>query len=80
MGGRRVTARTRRQPVRVELGRHTAYLTGPGVHEALVTAGSPMMRCATRKVWCCPITHLDDVLAVIEGMQGRRVDLVEALR
>lgn len=80
MGRRRVTIRNRRQPVRVELGRRTAYLYGPGVHDALTAAGSPMMRCAVRRTWCCPITHLDDVLAVIEGMQGRRVELIEALR
>lgn len=72
------THRTRRQPVRVELSRRTAYLYGPGVHHALTTANVPMMRCAIRRTWCCPITHLDDVLAVIE-LQGRRVDLIEAL-
>ncbi len=75
-----MTARNRRQPVRVELGRRTAWLFGPGVTEALRLADSPRMFCAKRRTWCCPLTHLDDVLAVIEGAQGRRVDLVEAVR
>lgn len=74
-----MTARHRRQTVRVELGKRTAWLSGPGVHDALTAAGSPMMRCPVRKVWCCPLNRLDDVLAVIEYRQGRRVELVEAL-
>lgn len=73
------THRTRRRPVRVELSRRTAYLYGPGVHDALTTANVPKMRCAIRRTWCCPLDRLDDVLAAIE-LQGRRVDLVEALR
>ncbi len=72
-----MTARNRRQPVRVELGKRTAWLYGPGVHDALTVADVPMMRCAKRRTWCCPIDRLDDVLAVIEYRQGRRVDLVE---
>lgn len=74
-----MTARNRRQPVRVELGRRSAWLSGPGVREALTMAGSPSMRCPKRRVWCCPITHLDDVLAVIEHRQGRRVELIESV-
>ncbi len=80
MDGRRVTGRNRRQPVRVELGRRTAYLHGPGVYDALTTAKVPKMRCAIRKVWCCPIDRVSDVLAVIEYRHGRRVELVEAER
>ena len=75
-----MTAHNRRQPVRVELSRRSAYLYGPGVYDALTTANVPKMRCAIRRTWCCPVTHLADVLAVIEGVQGRRVDLVEAVR
>lgn len=69
--------RNRRMPVTVELGRRTAWLYGVGVYDALVTADVPRMRCARRRTWCCPIDRLDDVLAVIEGLQGRRVDLVQ---
>lgn len=75
-----MTARNRRAPVRVELGRRTAYLTGPGVAEAVRLAGSPSMRCPKRKALCCPIDRVSDVLAVVEGVQGRRVELIEAER
>jgi len=80
MDGRRVTGQNRRQPVRVELGRRTAWLSGPGVAEALRLAGSPSMRCPKRRVWCCPVDRVSDVLAVVEGVQGRRIELVEAER
>ncbi len=79
MGGRRVTARKHRQPVRVELGRRSAWLFGPGVAEAVRLAGSPSMRCPKRKALCCPVDRVSDVLAIIEGVQGRRVELTEAL-
>ncbi len=75
-----MSGQSRRQPVRVELGRRTAFFYGPGAYDALTRAEVPRMRCPTRRVWCCPIDRVSDVLVVIEHVQGRRVELVEAER
>lgn len=72
-----MTARGRREPVHVVLGKRTAYLSGPGVHAALSIAGSPKMWCAKRRTWSCPIDRVSDVLAVVERVHGRRVELAE---
>ncbi len=72
-------AQSRRQPVRVELGKRSAWLSGPGVHAALMTAGAPKMWCHRRRCWSCSVGRVHDVVAILEHQQGRRVELVEVL-
>lgn len=71
---------TARRTVRVEVGRRSAWLHGPGVFAALEVTGTPRMRCPVRKVWTCPVDRLADVLAYLEHCQHRRVQLVDVDR
>lgn len=71
-----MTARTR-QPVLAETLARSVRLTGPGVLAAIEATGTPRMRDVTSKAWLVPLDRAADVLAYIEHVQRRPVDLVE---
>lgn len=71
----------RRRTVRVELGRRSAWLTGPGVVPACDAVGSPRMRPVPYVAdWCVPLAYAADVIAYLEHCQRRRVEVVEVDR
>lgn len=74
----------RDRTVLVELGRRSAWLTGPrrGIVAACKAVGAPWMRpvptgSATATV---PLDYAADVVAYLEHVQRRRVDVVEVDR
>jgi len=68
--------------VRVEVGRHSVWLYGPGVARPLAATDTPRMRCPFQRTWTVPLDRLSDVLAYLD--HARRptyfVDLVEVDR
>ena len=68
---------TRRDPVIGELLARSLRLSGPGVLAAIEATGVPSMRDTTRKSWLVPLDRADDVLAYIEHVQRRRIELVD---
>lgn len=66
-----------RAPVRVSMTTRSGRLDGPGVLAAIEATGVPRMRDVTRQAWLVPIDRLDDVLAHLEYVQRRPIELVE---
>ncbi len=72
-----------REPVLVELGRRTAYLSGPlgAIWMAALKTGVPAMKCTSDSTKVSvPIDRVDDVLAYLEHSLKRRVQIVEVSR
>lgn len=65
------------EPVFVALGKQSARLSGPGVLAAIEATGAPRMRDAARKAWLVPLARIDDVMAHLEHVQRRRIELID---
>lgn len=61
--------------IRVEIGKRSAWLHGPGLSAALDDAGIPRMWCPFQKALTCPVDRVDDLLALLEHRDKRVVDL-----
>lgn len=68
-----------RTPVLAEALARSVRLSGPGVLAACEAVGAPRMRDLTRAAWLVPIDRADDVLAYVERVQRRPVQLVEGV-
>jgi hypothetical protein len=63
--------------VRVERGRRSAWLWGPGVAHAVEAVGARSMRCPVRRTLTVPLADLPDVLVYLEHVDRRHVIVVE---
>lgn len=65
-------------PVRVEVGRTSAWLHGTGLAALLDELGVPRMwdwHPDRKRVLMCPVDRVDDVLAVVEWRDRRPIQL-----
>jgi hypothetical protein len=65
--------------LRVEVGRRTCWLYGPGVRPVLDAVGAPRQWDHTRRWWMTAVDRADDVIAWAEYKQRRHVT-VEAVQ
>jgi hypothetical protein len=71
-----------RQPIVFELGRHSAWISGPmgPIHLAIQRTGTPWMRCRLLGVPCIPLTHADDLIVYIEAILKRPIRVEQVSR